>query len=126
MAAPWRVEFYESQGEGCPVRHFLLGLDRPRRAKVVALVRLLEELGPALPFPYSSQIRGKIRELRTQHGGERYRVLYFGAPGRTFVLLHAFAKRTQATPERDIALAERRMITYLETRHRTGETGNPR
>ncbi len=110
---PWLVEFYASRTEGCPVRDFLLGLDVPRRAKSVAIIRLLEEQGPNLPFPYSSQIRGRLRELRTHYGKEHYRVLYFGAPGRTFVLLHAFAKRVRVTPDRDIVLAERRMAAYL-------------
>jgi phage-related protein len=116
VTKPWGVEFYEDQAEGCPVREFLLALDKPQRAKLVALIRLLEEQGPLLPFPYSSQIRGKLRELRTQYGKEHYRLLYFGAPGRTFVLLHAFTKRAPATPEREIALAERRMVAYLERR----------
>jgi phage-related protein len=112
----WTVEFYESQEEGCPVQDFLLNLDKAKRAKVLALIKLLEEQGPTLPFPYSSQIRGKIRELRTQYSKEHYRVLYFGAPSRTFVLLHAFAKRTQTTPETDIRQAEKRMKTFLERR----------
>lgn len=116
MAAPWAVEFYEGQSEGCPVRDFLSRLDKARRAKLVALIRLLEEQGPTLPFPYSSQIRGRLRELRTQYGKDHYRILYFGGPRRTFVLVHAFAKRTPSTPERDIALAERRMAAYVEGR----------
>jgi len=62
------------------------------------------------------RILGKLRELRTQYGKNHYRVLHFGAPGRTFVLLHAFTKRVPVTPEREIALAERRMVAYLEGR----------
>lgn len=54
VAKSWIVEFYESRVEGCPVREFLLALDKPQRAKLVALIRLLEERGPVLPFPYSS------------------------------------------------------------------------
>jgi len=116
VANSWVVAFYEHRSEGCPVREFLLALDKPRRAKLVALIRLLEEQGPVLPFPYASQIRGKLRELRTQYGKEHYRVLYFGAPGGPFVLLHAFTKRAPVTPEREIVLAGRRMIAYLEGR----------
>jgi len=61
----WAVEFYEDES-GCPVRQFLDELPAPQRAKLLALIRLLEEPGPTLPFPYSSQIRGKLRELRTR------------------------------------------------------------
>ena len=94
MDSPWTVTFYESDEEGCAVQSFLDSLDNKRRAKVLAMIRLLEEQRPTLPFPYSSQVRGKIRELRAHYGDEHYRVLYFGAPRRVFVLLHAFEKRT--------------------------------
>lgn len=114
MAPLWTVEFYESPAEGRPVQDFLDRLDKPRRTKVLAAIALLGEEGPTLPFPYSSQIRGKLRELRTHHGAEHYRVLYFEGPNRVFVLLHAFLKRAKKTSERDIAIAETRMARYLE------------
>lgn len=107
------MAFYESDEDGAPVQVFVDALDLPRRAKVLAVIRLLQEQGPLLPFPYSSQVRGRLRELRAHFGREHYRVLYFGGPGRVFVLLHAFRKRTAQTPEQDIALAEGRMQRYL-------------
>jgi phage-related protein len=113
VTPPWSVEFFEDDEDRCPVRDFLDDLDKPRRAKVVALIALLAEQGPNLPFPYSSQVRGKIRELRTQYGKELYRVLYFGAPGRAFVLLHGLEKSTAKIPKGDIKIAEARMKKYL-------------
>ena len=87
------------------------------RATLTRLLALLAEQGPNLPFPYSSQVRGKLRELRTQYGKERYRVLYFGAPGRMldgclsfFTVLRSTAK----LPEGDIRIAEARMKKYLK------------
>lgn len=118
MTPPWVVEFYEDDEEGCPVQDFLDGFDKPRRAKVLAVIRLLQEEGPTLPFPYSSEVRGKIRELRTQYGKEHYRVLYFRAPGRLFVLLHALKKRTEKLLERDMRIAEERMTRYLKRQER--------
>ena len=67
-----------------------------------------------MPFPYSSQVRGKIRELRAHYGNEQYRVLYFGTPGRVFVLLDAFEKRTGPVPDRHVRVAEARMHRYQE------------
>ena len=116
----WQIEFYEREEDGCPVQDFLNALDKPPRAKVLALIRLLAEQGPTLPFPYSSQVQGRIRELRTRHGRERLRVLYFGAPTREWVLLHAFIKQSPKTPERDIRIAEARMTEYLERKKSVG------
>jgi hypothetical protein len=55
------------------------------------VVDLLVEHGPALPFPYSSGIVGSrhrhMRELRIQHHGRPYRVLYAFDPRRAAILL---------------------------------------
>jgi len=58
---------------------------------IAACVGLLEECGPSLRHPYSSGINGSryahIRELRIQHAGQPYRVLYAFDPRRTAILL---------------------------------------
>ena len=58
---------------------------------VAAKVQLLERLGPQLPHPHSSGIQGSrhshMRELRIQHQGEPYRVLYAFDPRRMAILL---------------------------------------
>jgi hypothetical protein len=58
---------------------------------VAATVMLLEHKGPTLPFPYSSGIEsskhGHMRELRIQHAGRPYRVLYAFDPRRMAILL---------------------------------------
>ncbi len=55
------------------------------------VVGLLEAKGPHLPFPYSSKILGsrhtQMRELRVQHHGEPYRILYAFDPRRVALLL---------------------------------------
>jgi hypothetical protein len=55
------------------------------------VVRLLEERGTQLGYPYSSKIEqskhGAMRELRIQHQGRPYRVLYAFDPRRTALLL---------------------------------------
>ena len=85
----WAVEFHEDSDAGCPVRDFLDALDRPRRAKIMAVIGLLAERGPTLPFPYSSQVKGKVRELR---------------------------ESSSEIPEGDVRIAEGRMKRYLEQR----------
>jgi len=57
---------------------------------VFRVVALLEGRGVALGFPYSSAIEGSrhsLRELRIQHQGRPYRVLYAFDPERQAVLL---------------------------------------
>lgn len=58
---------------------------------VAAKVQLLEQLGPQLSHPHSSGIQGSrhshMRELRIQHQGDPYRVLYAFDPRRMAILL---------------------------------------
>ena len=105
----WNVEFYEEADGSAPVEDFLAGLPLEHRAKALAIIKLLEETGPTLRFPYSSQVRGKIRELRTQQGKDRIRILYFADERRWFILLHGLIKRAAKLSDRDLEVAEARM-----------------
>jgi hypothetical protein len=54
-------------------------------------VVLLQQIGPALTRPYADTIKGpafpNMRELRVQHDGRPYRILYAFDPRRTGILL---------------------------------------
>jgi hypothetical protein len=105
----WHVDFFVDERGHAPVEEYLTSLPVQHRAKVLALIKMLEQEGPNLPFPYSSQVRGKLRELRTQQGKDKLRVLYFGDARRMFILLHGIVKRSAQLPEEDIRVAESRM-----------------
>src|SRR5260221_7083539 len=105
----WTVDFFVEDGGRAPVEEFLTSLSSQHRAKLLALIQMLEQEGANLPFPYSSQVRGKLRELRTQQGKDKLRILYFGDARRVFVLLHGIVKRSAKLPEEDIRIAEARM-----------------
>ena len=81
----WDVEFTNE------FQHWWEDLDEDEQESVAATVGLLEERGPVLPYPYSSDIttsrHGHMRELRIQHQGKPYRVLYAFDPRRTAILL---------------------------------------
>ena len=66
-------------------------LTEAEQESVAATVGLLEIEGPRLPFPYSSGVEGSrhghMRELRIQHAGRPYRVLYAFDPRRCAILL---------------------------------------
>lgn len=81
----WSVEYSDKFGEWWDT------LSEEEQVDVAAVVGLLEKLGPMLKFPYSSKINGSkyshLRELRIQHAGRPYRVLYAFDSRRTAVLL---------------------------------------
>lgn len=81
----WEVEYTDEFGA------WWEGLEEGTQIAIDATVRLLEAKGPQLPFPHSSDVRGsrfgQMRELRIQHKGEPYRVLYAFDPRRMAILL---------------------------------------
>jgi len=91
-------------------------LSTPEQISVGAVIELLEEHGPALGYPHSSQIAGskKLRELRIQHRGDPYRVLYAFDPTRNAVLLLGGNKTGKDRwYKQNIPLAERIFLDYL-------------
>jgi hypothetical protein len=85
-------------------------LDEQEQGSVDSAVGLLERLGPRVPFPHSSGIQGSrhghMRELRIQHQGRPYRVLYAFDPRRAAILLQRyvpFADALYDTHLREIA-----------------------
>lgn len=81
----WNVEYTDQFEE------WFVGLSEKEQDSVDKVIIMLEQLGPTLPFPYSSGINNSkykhMRELRIQHKGKPYRVLYAFDPRRTAILL---------------------------------------
>ena len=78
-------------------------------ADYARLVELLMEFGPDLRMPHSRALGGGLFELRPRGREGIGRALYCYLVGERVVVLHAFVKKTQATPERDLKIARRRM-----------------
>lgn len=62
-----------------------------------------------------SSIGPGVLELRI-HAENEYRVIYVAKFAEAVYVLHAFAKKTQKTPTKDIELAKRRYTALLDER----------
>jgi phage-related protein len=51
-----------------------------------------------------------VREIRIRDDGGAFRVLYVAPIGDAVCVLHAFQKKTQRTPKRDLDLAASRLM----------------
>jgi hypothetical protein len=97
-----------------------VGLDEEEQIDIDAVIGLLEEKGPHLPYPYSSDIKGTkyraIRELRIQHKGRPYRILYAFDPRRAAILLIGGRKTGgKRWYEKYVPLAERIYEEHLKS-----------
>jgi hypothetical protein len=100
-------------------------LTETEQEDVAAVVELLESRGPQLPHPFSSGIRGSkhshMRELRIQHRGRPYRVLYAFDPRRTAILLLGGDKAGQDDwYEKYVPIADRLYDEYIEALRQEG------
>jgi phage-related protein len=78
-------------------------------ADYARLVELLMEFGPDLRMPRSRALGDGLFELRPRSRDGIARALYCYVDGKRVVVLHAFVKKTRATPERHLSMARRRM-----------------
>jgi hypothetical protein len=92
---------------------------------VAAVVGLLEDEGPQLGYPFSSGVassrHGNMRELRIQHRGRPYRVLYAFDPRRTAILLFGGDKTGKDRWYEDfVPVADRLYDAHLATLKQEG------
>ena len=115
----WDVEFTDEFGAWWEV------LSEPEQESVRASVKLLADFGPNLRFPHSSGINGSryehMRELRIQHAGRPYRVLYAFDPRRCAILLIGGDKTgNKRWYEENVPLADRLYDDHLQALRKEG------
>lgn len=109
----WNVEYTDEFGEWWDA------LGPEEQVSVAKTVGLLEIMGPNLSFPHSSAIQvskvSRLRELRIQHQGEPYRVLYAFDPRKSAILLIGGNKKgNDRWYEMFVPLAERLYQEHLD------------
>lgn len=107
----FKVIFYETKSGESPVWDMLEELRkkgatnknaRIQHKQIAFYIQQLQDNGNRLSTDIAKHLDEDIWELRP--GGNR--ILYFFFKDNTFVLLHAFPKKTQTTPPREIAKAK--------------------
>src|SRR5438445_13888034 len=107
MPAPQRLDavFFRSETGSEPVRVWLKSLPKDERRAIgedIAYVQFKWPIGK----PRVDHLRGSVWEVRTSLGNRLARTLFAVESGQ-MVLLHAFIKKTQQTPNAEINLADR-------------------
>lgn len=117
----WGIEFTDEFGQ------WFDALAEAQQDAVAVKVALLEQLGVLLDHPHSSDVvgarHGHMRELRIQHGGEPYRVLYAFDPRRIAILLIGGNKAGDGRwYDRMIPIADRLYDEHLKSLARETES----
>ena len=72
------------------------------------------EHGPNLGLPHTEALGGGLFELRLKGAGGIARIMFCLVINRQIVVLHAFIKKTQKTPARDLKIARLRMKEFKQ------------
>lgn len=120
MPSKWEVEYTDELGE------WWVNLSEAEQESIDSSVRLLEEKGPNLGFPHTSGIEGSkhthMRELRVQHEGRPYRVLYAFDPRRCAILLLGGDKTgDDRWYDVHVPIADKLYDTHIETLRKEGQ-----
>ncbi len=106
-----RVKYYLTLSGRSPVEEFLLGLSKTTAKEVADAISLLE-YGQKVGMPLSrnlSSIYPGLHEprFRDEHG--QVRLVYYIKKFEAIYLVHAFRKKTQSLPKKEIQLILKRI-----------------
>jgi phage-related protein len=110
------VVYYIDERGGNPVWDFLNSLPPDEREKCFEYIAYLEQAGEQVRRPVGDYVGDKLYELRPK----QTRILYFFMLKDYAVLVHAFRKKTDEIPEREMRLAKTRMNDFI-LRHQKGQ-----
>jgi len=101
---PFDVEYFHPRVQG-EIEDWPVGI----LADFARLIGLLMEFGPDIRMPYSRAMGGGLFELRLRGREGIGRAFYCFVSGKRIVILHAFLKKSQRTPNHDLKIARKRM-----------------
>jgi hypothetical protein len=109
----WEIVFHREFEE------WFFAEDIEVQKSLAMVLDILEEQGAALGRPYVDTIKGSMftnmKELRVQHAGNPYRILFAFDPQRQAVVLIGGNKGgDKRWYEKNIPIADRRFAEYLE------------
>ena len=102
----FEVLYFVDEKGNTPVRECIKALPIPEKAKVYAYLKHLSDAGYQMRRPFADYLGDKTGLYELRPG--RHRVLYFFLVRNKVILLHAFLKKTDEIPKRDIDIALQR------------------
>ena len=93
------------------IRKLIASLDKSTQGKALKLIRVLSVQGKFLSMPFSKKVSKDMYELRIT-AENNLRIIYAFNRGR-IILLHAFVKKSQKLPKKELRIAEERLASLI-------------
>jgi len=101
------ARFYKSDSGSEPVRDWLKSLPAADRKKIGEDIRTVQ-IGWPMGMPLVRKMEKNLWEMRS-HINDGIARVFFTIKSQLIVLLHAFVKKSAASPKKDLELARGRM-----------------
>lgn len=106
-----KIKYYEKASGRTPVIEFIEKLPNKLKEQFFEVLLLLES-GRQVSMPTGknlSNIKKGLSEVRLKDSSGIYRVFYFIKKGDAIYMLHAFKKKTQKIPQKEIDIVLKRI-----------------
>lgn len=100
----WQFSYYNAK-VAATVEAWPVGI----LASFERIARAMQEHGPDLGMPHTRAMGGGLFEVRAKGREGIGRAFYCTQVGRRIVILHAFTKKTEQTPQRELETARARL-----------------
>ena len=109
----WTIEYYSEA-----VEERVMSMPDGILGHYIRITERMSQHGPNVGMPFVKPMGGGLFEIRAKGPEGQGRVFYCTVQGKTIIMLHAFQKKTQATPKRELDIARRRMREVKDERTR--------
>ena len=108
-----KIEFYETSSGRSPVTEFIDKQPKREQAIILAVLENICTYGFGAKGATFKQLEGKLWEIKIKTPAGGYRLLYVTIEAHLIYILHAFKKKTQKTPIKELAVARKRLKDIL-------------
>ena len=110
-----KIKFYKLETGKSPVEEYLDLLTNKQFEKISFVLDLIEQID-IVPSKFFKKLQNTddIWEVRVQYRNNIFRILGFFDGNDLIILNHAFTKKTQKIPKKEIATAEKRKKHYFD------------
>jgi len=109
-----KIVFFITDSKKNPVLEFINKLEKKDQVKIFGSLKSIQELGFETPRVEFRQIDGKLWEIKIRTSSGGYRIFYVTVSREQMILLHAYQKKSQKTPKKELVVALKRLKVVLE------------
>ncbi|OGV99814.1 MAG: hypothetical protein A2W77_02445 [Nitrospinae bacterium RIFCSPLOWO2_12_39_16] len=104
------INYWRNPSGKAPVEKYIDSIvNKEERAELLSALNGIQESGTDVIGVEFRHIEGKLWELKIRTHGTQHRIFYVVLKGNEMILLHAYLKKSQKAPLKEIQVAKQRM-----------------